>query len=153
MGRVAAALAELLATLWVGGMWAVGYGVAPVLFSTLGDRVLAGETAGRLFALVGWTGLSAGTYLLGFLALGAGGWRRHRRLVILLFAMLGLIVFAQFGIQPLMAELKRAAGSAQFMDGPLGDRFALLHGISSALYLIQSALGALLVLWLRRAPG
>lgn len=153
MGRVGDGLAVLLATLWVGGMWAVGYGVTPVLFGMLGDRALAGETAGRLFELVSWTGFAVAAYLLGFLALGAGGWRRQRRLVMLLFVMLGLIVIAQFGIQPLMAELKRAVAPGQLMDGPLRDRFALWHGISSILYLIQSVLGAVLVLWLRRAPG
>lgn len=152
MGRIGGALAVLLATLWVGGMWTVGYGVTPLLFSALGDRALAGETAGRLFALVGWTGLAVATYLLAYLALGAGGWRRQRPLVMLLLVMVGLIVVAEFGIQPLMAELKRS-GPAQFMDGPLHDRFALLHGISSVLYLIQSVLGAVLVLWLRRVPA
>ena len=34
-------------TLWIGGMWAVGYVVAPMLFATLGDRQLAGVVAGN----------------------------------------------------------------------------------------------------------
>ncbi|MGH8809748.1 MAG: DUF4149 domain-containing protein, partial [Noviherbaspirillum sp.] len=39
----------LIATLWVGSLWAVGYLVAPTLFATLPDSVLAGTIAGRLF--------------------------------------------------------------------------------------------------------
>ena len=59
MRRLSEALYLVAITLWVGGMWAIGYMVAPVLFSSLGDRQLAGLVAGKLFSLIGWVGLAA----------------------------------------------------------------------------------------------
>ena len=58
MRRLSEALYLLAITLWVGGMWAIGYLAAPVLFASLGDRQLAGMVAGKLFALIGWVGFS-----------------------------------------------------------------------------------------------
>ncbi|MCH2219440.1 MAG: DUF4149 domain-containing protein [Dechloromonas sp.] len=46
MRRLAEALYLITIALWVGGLWAIGYIVAPVLFSSLGDRQLAGMVAG-----------------------------------------------------------------------------------------------------------
>ena len=53
MRRLSEAFYFVAITLWVGGMWAIGYMVAPVLFSSLGDRQLAGLVAGKLFSLIG----------------------------------------------------------------------------------------------------
>ncbi|HEX7634207.1 MAG TPA: DUF4149 domain-containing protein, partial [Noviherbaspirillum sp.] len=44
----------LIATLWVGSLWTVGYLVAPTLFATLSDRALAGMIAGSIFRLEAW---------------------------------------------------------------------------------------------------
>jgi len=38
-------LAAWAITLWVGGLWAVGYLAAPMLFYNLSDRMLAGMVA------------------------------------------------------------------------------------------------------------
>ena len=46
MRKVSEALWFVAITLWVGGLWAIGYIAAPVLFSSLGDRQLAGVVAG-----------------------------------------------------------------------------------------------------------
>ena len=78
MRKLSEALYLLVITLWVGGLWAIGYLVAPVLFSSLGDRQLAGQVAGRLFALIGWLGLGSAAYLLLFL-LGRCGAAAVRR--------------------------------------------------------------------------
>ncbi|MDP3440425.1 MAG: DUF4149 domain-containing protein, partial [Azonexus sp.] len=51
-------------TLWIGGLWTIGYVVVPVLFSSLGDRQLAGVIAGKLFGLIGWVSLGCAAYLL-----------------------------------------------------------------------------------------
>ena len=60
MRRLADALYNIALTLWVGGLWAIGYLVAPTLFAILGgDRPLAGVLAGKLFELIGWIGLAA----------------------------------------------------------------------------------------------
>ncbi|MES2016126.1 MAG: DUF4149 domain-containing protein, partial [Pseudomonadota bacterium] len=44
----------LLITLWAGSLWTIGYVVAPTLFATLHDRVLAGVIAGSMFTSQAW---------------------------------------------------------------------------------------------------
>ena len=51
MSRLAGHLAVLVATLWVGAMWAVGYIVAPTLFGMLGDRLFMVTPDAHLLAL------------------------------------------------------------------------------------------------------
>ena len=51
MRKLSEALYFIAITLWVGGLLAIGYIAAPVLFASLGDRQLAGMIAGRLFAI------------------------------------------------------------------------------------------------------
>jgi hypothetical protein len=147
MRRLSEALYLVAITLWVGGLWAIGYLVAPVLFAGLGDRQLAGMVAGRLFALIGWIGLGAAAYLAVFLVVR---WRAQvfrRGVFWLVLAMALLVAASQFGIQPLMAQLKSAALPREVMESVLRDRFATWHGISSVLYLGQSLLGLWLVVW------
>ena len=79
MKRIADALQSIAVTLWVGGLWAIGLIVAPLLFHTLSDRSQAGTLAGQFFTTI-------------------------------------------------------------------RDRFAACHGVSSVLYLIECALGLVMVL-------
>lgn len=147
MRKLSEALYLVAITLWVGGLWAVGYLAAPVLFAGVGDRQLAGMLAGRLFALIGWIGLGAAAYLTVFLAVR---WRAQvfRRGVFWLVVVMALLVAAsQFGIQPLMAQLKADALPREVMESVLRDRFAAWHGVSSIFFLIQSVLGLWLVVW------
>jgi hypothetical protein len=132
-------------SLWVGGMLAIGYLVAPVLFSSLGDRQLAGLVAGKLFALIGWIGLGSAAYLLIFLVArqGAGVVKRVPFWLVLLMAL--MTAASLFGIQPLMVQLKLDALPRDVMESVWRDRFAAWHGISSILYLLQSLLGLGLV--------
>lgn len=133
--------------LWVGGLWSIGYIAAPVLFSSLGDRQLAGMVAGKLFALIGWIGLGCATYLIVFVVTRSGA-RFFRSAIFWLVLLMGLLTAAsQFGIQPLMAQLKADALPREVMESVLRDRFAAWHGISSILYLVQSLLGLWLVVW------
>ena len=54
----------------------------------------------------------------------------------------------QFGIQPLMVQLKADAFPRDVMESVMRDRFvAWLPGVSSILYLVQSLLGLWLVVW------
>lgn len=150
MRRLAEALYFIAITLWVGGLWAIGYLAAPVLFASLGDRQLAGVVAGKLFALIGWVGLGSAAYLLLFLVLRWGG-RFSKSAVFWLVLMMALMTLAsQFGIQPLMVQLKADALPREVMESVLRDRFAAWHGVSSILYLVQSLLGAWLVVWSSR---
>ena len=137
-------------TLWVGGLWAIGYIAAPVLFASLGDRQLAGMVAGKLFSLMGWIGLGSAAYLLLFLLVRRGGLAFRSGVFWLVFSMGVLAAASQFGIQPLMAQLKADALPREVMASVLRDRFAAWHGISSILYLVQSLQGLWLVVWANR---
>jgi len=145
--RLSEALYLVAITLWVGGMWAIGYLAAPILFSALGDRQLAGMVAGKLFALLGWIGLGSAAYLLVFLLSRWGGRFFKSGVFWLVVAMTLMTVASQFGIQPLMAQLKADALPREVMESVFRDHFATWHGISSILYLVQSLLGLWLVVW------
>lgn len=150
MRRVAEGLYQIALTLWVGGLWVVGYVVAPVLFASLAERQLAGMLAGKLFAIIGWIGLAAAVYLLVFMLIRQGG-RSFRSSLLWLVLLMALMAAVQlFGIQPLMDQLKLEALPREVMESVLRDRFAAWHGISSILYLLQSMLGACLVVWSAR---
>lgn len=144
MRRLADALFTMALTLWVGGLWAIGYMVAPTLFASLADRQLAGALAGKLFALIGWVGLVCAAYMLLVLLVRLGGAAFKRALFWLLVVMLVLTLVSQFGLQPLIAQLKAEALPREVMESVLRDRFATWHGVSSILYLVQSVLGLVL---------
>lgn len=151
MGRFAEALQSIAATLWVGAMWGIGYIVAPVLFSRLGDRALAGLIAGKLFSLIAWIGIACAIYLLLFRMLRYGGGVFKQGVFWIVLLMLALVCAGEFGVQPIMAALKEEALPKQVMESVLRDRFAAWHGVSSVLYIIQSLLGAALVVLLGRS--
>ena len=126
---------RILLTLWVGSLWAVGFIVAPVLFSELDDRALAGSLAGSLFTLTRYLGLACGAMLLVLNGLRYRGinWR-----AIVFVSMLVLVVIGQFVVTPMVAELRLQG----LTDTP---RFGQLHGMASVLFLLTSVLGLLLV--------
>jgi len=137
------AVERILLTLWIGGMWTVGYVVVPTLFQMLDSRILAGAIAGRLFTLTSGIGiLSAVVLIAAQLFRAAVSWRRNWRLGVLA-GMLIILLIGQFGLQPQMAALK-AAGLA---DPANAAAFGRLHGISSVLFLINSLLGLVLVIF------
>lgn len=131
---------RILLTLWVGGLWAIGYIAVPTLFAMLEDRRLAGELAGQMFQIIGYIGLVSGTLLLISVA------RRLKlqwRTWLLLF-MLVLVMCGQFWLQPLMADLKASGlveGSAQ------AKQFGMLHGVASILYFATSLAGLVLIIF------
>ena len=145
MKRLPDLLSAWAVSLWVGGLWAVGYLAAPTLFYSLTDRMLAGMLAGKLFGHIAWVGLVCGGWLLmhrlsrfGVLALKQGFFW----IVVL---MLLLTVAQHFGIQPILHQLKDQAMPKDVMESLFRDRFATWHGISSVVYLIESLLGLALV--------
>ena len=146
MRRLADALHDVALTLWVGGLWVIGYLVAPTLFATLSnDRQTAGLLAGRLFESMGWIGLACAVYLLLFVLLRVGTTALRRWNFWLLVLMLLLTAVSLFGVQPLLAQLKADALPREVMESVLRNRFAAWHGVSSILYLVQTLLGLLLV--------
>lgn len=146
MNRFAEGVYSVAIALWVGGLFAIGYLAAPVLFAQLSDRMLAGNLAGAMFTIVAWVGMGCGGYLILYV-LVRRGWRAFKNGVFwLALAMVGLTVAGHFGVQPILAQLKADALPRQVMESALRDRFATWHGVSSVLYLVQSLLGLWLVL-------
>ncbi|HYD62401.1 MAG TPA: DUF4149 domain-containing protein [Noviherbaspirillum sp.] len=140
----------LLVTLWVGSLWTVGYVVAPTLFATLADKVLAGTIAGKLFRIEAWLTVGCAVALIALIKWlpDERGTKAGKHLVWLILGMLGCTLVGYFGLQPFMSALREAAAGGM-MDPDAKSRFGLLHGVSSAFYLIQSLLGGLLVWKLR----
>jgi hypothetical protein len=138
----------LIATLWVGSLWTIGYVVAPTLFATLSDRVLAGSIAGSLFRIEAWLSVFCAVVLLLSAKLSAGDARSNQGKLwfSLVLGMLACTVVGYFGLQPFMAALREAAGPVGVMTSDARTQFGILHGISSGIYLIQSLLGVALVL-------
>ena len=137
---------RIILTLWVGGLWSIGFLAVPVLFHTLGDRTLAGEVAAPMFTLINAIGLACGALLLIGAPLGRGrAWYHSWRVGVVAIMMLGAAVIL-FVIQPQMAALKAQVAAT---GGVLDARFGRLHGISSVIYLLVSVLG----LWLAGAGG
>ncbi|KAB8044324.1 DUF4149 domain-containing protein [Janthinobacterium aquaticum] len=136
----------LVATLWAGSLWTIGFVVAPTLFGTLGDRVLAGNIAGSMFRAEAWLSMACALILLALLQWGAGELplKRRRLLGALVLSMLVCTLVSYFGITPLMAELKAQAPSG-IMDGELRSRFGMLHGVSTLVFGVQSVLAGVLI--------
>jgi hypothetical protein len=132
------ALERTLLTFWVGGLWTTGFVVAPLLFAELDDRVLAGTLAGAIFHVMAYAGLACGAGLLVI------NWRLRglRRLFVwqtfVIVAMLGLAAVGEFVLAPWIAEL-RATGLTD------SARFAQAHGLASGVFLVNCALGLVLV--------
>jgi uncharacterized membrane protein len=138
-------LAGTMLVLWIGGIWAIGYVAAPVLFASLDDKQLAGMLAGKLFEWMAWIGIAAATYLLIYRVARDGAAALKTLFFWAVALMLALTLVGLFGIQPVMQSLKDQAMPLAVMQSVFADRFARWHGISSILYLIQSMLGLLLV--------
>lgn len=138
-------LAGVMLVLWIGGLWAIGYVAAPVLFSSLDDKQLAGVLAGNLFEWMAWIGIAAGGFLLVHRIATDGGAALKSLFFWVVTLMLLLTLAGHFGVQPIMQALKDQAMPQAVMESVFADRFARWHGISSVLYLIQSTLGLLLI--------
>lgn len=130
---------RILLTLWVGGMWAVGYIVAPTLFNML-EKTVAGNVAGQLFTIMSYVGLVCGTLLIIGTMNRFGAQVTQHWVFWALVVMVVLVLIGQFVLQPMMAELK-ATGITDLNRSEFGK----LHGIASVLFLINSLLGLALV--------
>lgn len=143
-------LFTVISGLWVGGFIAIGFLVVPVLFTTLGDRQIAGVIAANLFKLNAYIGVGVCSLLMlvaNHLAiLGKCSYRQIRWILLL---MLMCAVAAAFIIIPWMNALR---DQALQLGIPVHDTsnaklFGFLHAASSVIYIIQSILGIALVWW------
>jgi hypothetical protein len=142
----------LIATLWVGSLWAIGYLAAPTLFATLFDRVLAGTIAGNLFRSESWLSIACGISLLILQSLQSeSAVPDQRKELRLIAAMLACTLIGYFALQPFMASLREAAGATGGVMTPDAKlQFGLLHGASMGIYLLESLLGVALILKVQR---
>ena len=131
---------RILLTLWVGGLWAIGYIAAPTLFAMLDDRKLAGALAGQMFHIISYIGLICGVLLFISLIKRIGmNWR-----IWVIATMVGLVACGEFVLQPMMESLK-AQGLVE--GSAVKKQFGMLHGVASIIYLIESLLGLSLVVF------
>ncbi|MFJ7565856.1 DUF4149 domain-containing protein [Herminiimonas sp. NPDC097707] len=143
----------LIATFWVGTLWAVGFVVAPTLFSTLSDRALAGTIAGNLFRVTAWLSMFCAAALLALLFQAARKEQEKtsKTVLWLIAGMVACTLIGYFGVQPYIAELRLVLHSVT--DAALlaaaKKQFGIMHGISTGVYVIQSLFGAALIVKLR----
>lgn len=127
-------------------MWTSGFIVAPILFNMLDDHMLAGNIAGRLFTTVSYIGVGSALILIILSVREQRGmvWADWSFRFIIL--MLIVILAGEFVLTPMMQDIKASVGTALQKGTAAHSRFALLHGISSSLFLFNSVLGLLLIL-------
>lgn len=138
----------LIAGLWVGSLLAVGYLVAPAIFSTMTDRQAAGMVAGSIFKLEAYLSVIVSISLMVLANLLVNRGLNHFRLIRwLLLAMLLCSIAAAFVFIPWMNTLRDNAllQGMPVMLSPSATVFGRLHGISSMLFMLQSLLGIFLV--------
>lgn len=138
----------LIAGIWVGSLLAVGYLVAPAIFTTMSDRQAAGMVAGSIFKLEAYLSLIVciGLMVLANLLVNRG-LNQFRIIRWLLLAMLLCSLAAAFVFIPWMNTLRDNAldQGMPVMLSPSATLFGRLHGASSILFMLQSLLGIFLV--------
>ncbi len=139
----------VLAGLWVGGLITVGYIVTPMLFTTLGDRQVAGLVAGNIFRAEAYLSIAISLILMiaaNFLI--SKGENAYRVIRWILLAMLACAIGAGLVLVPWMSSLRDQANASNIsvMASSSATLFSRLHGISSILFVMQSLLGIAL-LW------
>ena len=146
--QIAQRLFLFIASLWVGSLITVGYLVAPTLFATLTDRQVAGMVAGAIFKAEAFISL---VLCVGLLVLAnllvSRGLQTYRAIRWILLAMLICAAVGSFVLMPWMESLREEAllQGMPVRYSPLAGLFSTLHGVSSAIFLIQSLLGIYLV--------
>lgn len=149
--RVSDAVQAVAVALWVGTTWSVGLMVAPALFRMIDDRTLAGDIAGYLFAVTAFVGLACGAIVLAARLLRHRGGALRQPAFWVVISMVVLVCVGHFGIRPVLAGLREQIYPQEVMRSALADSFAMWHAAAGILYIVQSALGLVLVTLLVRA--
>jgi hypothetical protein len=117
------------------------------------DRTSAGSVAAQLFRIEAIIGVVSALVLIlignRFVKSGIVDYKRVRWIVAV---MLLCVLVGYFALQPFMNSLRMAAQEAgtDLASSPYAKEFGILHGISSAIYVIECLFGIALV-W--RLPG
>lgn len=144
-------LRDFAIALWAGGLWTVGYLVAPLLFHELDDRALAGTLAGRMFHAIAWVGVACGGFLLLYEFISYKAAALKRLVFWLIGLMFAITLVQQFWLQPFVSMLRSSGAPVDAIGRLPGHGFGFWHGMSSALYLLQSLLAFVLVARSRRS--
>jgi uncharacterized membrane protein YozB (DUF420 family) len=145
-------LFRTVSMVWVGSLLTLGLVAAPVLFSML-EPTAAGSVAAQLFRIEAIIGVVSALVLIlignRFVKSGIVDYKRVRWIVAV---MLVCVLIGYFALQPFMNSLRMAAQEAgtDLASSPYAKEFGILHGVSSAIYLIECLFGIALV-W--RLPG
>ncbi|MDH5633118.1 MAG: DUF4149 domain-containing protein [Gammaproteobacteria bacterium] len=134
-----------LLTLWIGGMWVTGFIVAPVLFKSLDDRLLAGNIAGQLFHITSYIGIVTVLLITAMAVVQYGKDVFRLTHIRIILVMLLLTLVGEFVLTPMMVALKADPIAQSLIAVGAHSRFSMLHGISSSLFLLNSVLGLVLV--------
>ncbi len=139
---------RLCLALMLGLLVVSGYVVAPVLFANAGSTMLAGALAGDVFHVAnrGVIFLAAAVVVF-WLRMRKSGVEIGRLRWALLLLVAALIAGNEFGIAPIIVQLKAEIGSfdALAADDPQRQLFGLWHGVSAVIHLLASICAALLV--------
>jgi len=139
---------RLCLALMLGLLVVSGYVVAPVLFAHAGSTSLAGALAGDVFHIANRgvlvLAVAVAVFWLRMRKSGADIGRLRWLLVVLVAA---LMAGNEFGIAPMIVELKAQMGSfdALAADDPQRQLFGLWHGVSAVMHLLASVCAAVLV--------
>lgn len=147
-GRIAA-LRLLVAVLWVGSLWALGYIAAPAAFATL-ESSDAGRLVSSLLTRSGWLSIGCALLLVALLRRSTDlmpARKRHSMLLVLAMLACALVMFV--GLQPAMAHLRELAGAQGVRASSYWTQFAIMHGVSQLFHVLESLLGAWLIVRLR----
>jgi len=143
VGAVRLCLALMLGLLAVSG-----YVVAPVLFARAGSHALAGMLAGQIFhiANIGIVFLAASVTVF-WLRMARSGMKIGRLRWLLLLAVAVLVAINEFGITPVIVDLKAQMGPIDQVphDDPVRKLFGMWHGVSAVLHLLATLLAVVLV--------
>ena len=136
---------RLLLAMMLGLIVVSGYVVAPLLFAKAGSSHEAGRLAGEIFHVV-----NNGVIIMA-VAVGAF-WLRMKSTSMLNWSLLlvlaSLVGMNEYGVSPIIAELKLAAGPIdQLAEGdPMRAKFGMWHGVSAVLHLLAAIASAMLVM-------
>jgi hypothetical protein len=143
--RIAAARL-LVAVLWAGALWALGYIAAPAVFAAV-PSLVAGDVVAQLLTRLGWVSIACAVLMLVLVRVSPdlpAGRRRYLNLLVLAMLACALVMWA--GLQPAMAQMRELAGPAGVRASPYWTQFAVMHGVSQLFHVIESVLAAILVL-------
>lgn len=139
---------SLISGLWVGSFITIGFLVVPSLFSSLGDRQVAGMVAAYLFKSTAYIGVLI-SFILLLMAnhLARHGKSQYRLTRWILLGMLACTVGAGFILIPWMNSLRDQVLNLglSVRESTNAALFNRLHGASSILFMTQAILGLVLV--------